>query len=93
MLTRRSLVVGLTLVVAVMSVGCASTNPSSSPSSSPSNKARVGSARTCRAHGGTYNATTKSCTYTATTRSAKDTCAASGGYYDVAADVCEIGLE
>jgi len=47
----------------------------------------------CRAHGGTYNATAKSCTYTATTRSAQDICQAHGGYYDVAAEVCEMGQE
>ena len=89
MLKRGSVVGGLTLVLAVMSVGCAS----SSPSSSPSSKARVSSSTMCRAHGGVYNATTKSCTYTAMTRSAKETCEAHHGYYDTAADVCEIGQE
>jgi len=80
MLMRGSVVVGLTLVVALTSAGCAS-------------KVRLSSATMCRAHGGTYNATAKSCTYTATTRSAQDICQAHGGYYDVAAEVCEMGQE
>jgi TRAP-type uncharacterized transport system substrate-binding protein len=79
MLTRGSRVVALTLV-ALASVGCAG-------------KGRFSSASMCRAHGGTYNATAKSCTYTAVTKSAQETCQASGGYYDVGADVCEIGQE
>jgi hypothetical protein len=65
-----------------MSTGCAS-----------SGKARFSAAKMCQAHGGTYDTNTKTCTYTASTRSAADTCRAHGGYYDTAADVCEIGQE
>ncbi len=89
MLTRGWLVVGLTLLLAMMSVGCAS----SGASSSPSGKVRMNSSTMCSAHGGEYNAITKRCTYTASTKTAKDTCKAHHGYYDDAADVCELGRE
>jgi hypothetical protein len=79
MLTRGSLVAGLTLVLAMTSVGCAS-----------SGKIRLSASTMCKAHGGTYDTRTKSCTYTAVTKSAKETCEAHDGFYDVAADVCEI---
>jgi len=47
----------------------------------------------CAAHGGTYNAAAKTCSYTASTRSAKQTCELHGGYYDTAADFCEMGMD
>jgi hypothetical protein len=59
MLTRGSLVAGLTLVLAVTSVGCASNGASSSPSG----KVRMKSSTMCSAHGGEYNAITKKCQY------------------------------
>jgi len=93
MLTRGSLVAGLTLVLAATSVGCTSSGASNSPSSSPSGKVRMNSSTMCRAHGGEYNTITKRCQYTASTRTAKETCEAHAGYYDVAADVCEMGRE
>jgi len=93
MLTRGSLVVGLTLVLAMTSAGCAGSGASNSPSSSPSGKVRMSSSKMCSAHGGQYNAITKSCQYTASTRSAQQTCQAHGGYYDTGADVCEMGQE
>jgi len=93
MLTRSSLVVGLTLVVAATSVGCASSGTSNSPSGSPSGKVRMSSTKMCNAHGGQYDAITKKCQYPASTRSASQTCQAHGGYYDTAADVCEMGQE
>jgi len=83
MLTRGSLLVGVVLAVAVMSTGCASSG----------GKVRVSSAKRCAAHGGTYNASAKSCTYAASTKTAAQTCQSEGGYYDTAADVCEIGQE
>lgn len=79
MLMWGSLVVGLTLVLGMTSVGCASRG-----------KIRLSASTMCKAHGGTYDTRTKSCTYTAVTRSAKETCEAHDGFYDVAADVCEI---
>ena len=93
MLTRGSLVGALTLILAATSLGCASGGASNSPSGSPSGKARMNSSTMCRANGGEYNAITKSCQYTASTRSAQQICQAHGGYYDTAADVCEVGRE
>ena len=56
-------------------------------------KARVTSSKACAAHGGTYNASARTCSYTASTRSAKQICDQQGGYYDSVADVCETGLD
>jgi len=76
---NRNLVVGISLAVALTTVGCAA------------GKARMTGASMCQAHGGTYNATTKSCSYTASTKSAKDICQSHpGGYWDDAAGFCEI---
>ena len=93
MFTRTSVVAGLTLVLAMTLVGCASRGASNSPSSSPSGKVRMSSSKMCSAHGGQYDAITKRCQYTASTKSAEQTCQAHGGYYDTGADVCEIGQE
>ena len=78
MMARGQLVVGLTLAAALALTGCAG-------------KARVSSGKMCMAHGGTYNAAAKSCTYQASTKSAAQVCQAQGGFYDTAADFCEIG--
>ena len=43
----------------------------------------------CQAHGGTYNASTQSCSYAAATRTAKQVCEDQTGYYDPAAQICE----
>jgi hypothetical protein len=72
------LVLGITLAAALAVTGCAG-------------KVRVASAKMCQAHGGTYNATGKSCTYAASSRSAQQTCQAQGGYYEPVADICEMG--
>jgi len=56
-------------------------------------KARVSSAKMCQAHGGTYNASTQTCAYTASTKGAKQACEEQGGYYDPAAQYCEIGAD
>jgi hypothetical protein len=74
------LIVGIALAAALASTGCAT-------------KARVTTAKACAAHGGTYNASAKTCSYTTSTRSAKQICDQQGGYYDTAADVCETGLD
>jgi len=42
---------------------------------------------------GTYNASAKTCSYTASTRSAKLVCEQHGGSYDTAADFCEMGRD
>jgi hypothetical protein len=82
MIVRGKLVVGIALAgpLALSLVGCAG-------------KGRVSSARMCQAHGGTYNPTAQTCSYTASTRSARDICQAQGGYYNTAAQYCEIGRD
>jgi len=52
-------------------------------------KVRMSSAKMCQAHGGTYNASTQSCSYAAATKTAKQTCEEQTGYYDPAAQICE----
>ena len=82
MVNRRPLVVGIALAAALMTVGCAS-----------GGKVRVSGGKMCQAHGGTYNAATKSCSYTASTKSLRDSCQQQGGNWDDAAGFCEMGLD
>ena len=56
-------------------------------------KLRMTGRKMCESEGGTYNVQMKHCTYSNQPRSAKESCQAKGGYYDEAADVCEIGLD
>jgi len=77
---RSHLVLGIMLASALTVTGCAG-------------KVRLASSKTCAAHGGTYNAASKSCVTTASTKSAAQICQAEGGVYDTGADICEIGLE
>jgi len=79
-MNRGQLILGVSCAIALTLTGCAS-----------SGKVRVSSAKRCAAHGGTYNATAKSCSYQATTVSAAQSCQAEGGYYDPNADFCETG--
>jgi len=44
----------------------------------------------CQAHGGTYNASTQSCSYAASTKTAKQTCEEQTGYYDPAAQIWRV---
>jgi len=81
-MNRGRVILGVSCAIALALTGCAS---------SGGGKVRVSSAKRCAAHGGTYNATAKSCSYQATTVSAAQSCQAEGGYYDPAADYCEIG--
>ena len=79
MMNRTSLTAGIALIAALTIVGCAG-------------KVRMAGSSMCQAHGGTYNATSKTCTYTATTLSAKQICESHpGGYWDDAAGFCEVG--
>jgi len=71
---------GLALVASLAMTGCAG-------------KVRLASAKTCMAHGGTYDASAKACTTQASTKSAAQICQSEGGYYDPSADVCEVGQE
>jgi hypothetical protein len=54
----RRLIVGVTLVAALVTTGCAG-------------KLKLSASTMCTAHGGTYNASSQTCSYTASTRSAK----------------------
>lgn len=74
------LIVGITLAAALASTGCAG-------------KLKMTTSKACAAHGGTYNTAAKTCSYTASTRSAKQICDQQGGYYDTVADVCEMGMD
>jgi hypothetical protein len=56
-------------------------------------KLRMTGKKMCESEGGAYNVQMKHCTYSNQPRSAKESCQAKGGYYDEAADVCEIGLD
>src|SRR5262245_16449649 len=58
-----------------------------------SSKLRMTGQKMCQSEGGTYNVQMKHCTYPNQPRSAKESCVAKGGYYDEAADVCEIGID
>ena len=58
-----------------------------------SSKLRMTGQKMCESEGGTYNVQMKHCTYSNQPRSAKESCTAKGGYYDEAADVCEIGID
>jgi hypothetical protein len=56
-------------------------------------KLRMTGKKMCESEGGAYNVQMKHCTYSNQPRSAKESCQAKGGYYDEAADVCEIGVD
>ena len=56
-------------------------------------KFRITGMKMCTATGGTYNQQAKHCTYATQTRTAQQSCQAHGGYYDPAADVCEMGMD
>jgi len=82
-MARQKIVVGMLLLgLALPLASCASTG-----------KVRMSSSSMCQAHGGTYNATTQSCSYTQSVRTAQQNCEQSHGYYDAAAQVCELGRE
>lgn len=77
---RGFLVAVMALSVALTATGCAG-------------KLKISSATMCQANGGTYNASARTCTYPASTRSAQQTCEAHGGWYESAVDFCHIGLD
>jgi hypothetical protein len=75
----RGVIAGVLLGVALTTVGCAS-----------GGRVRLSGAKMCTAHGGTYSAATKSCSYTASTKSLRASCEAQGGSWDDAAEFCSI---
>ena len=78
---HRSMVVGIGVVIAIAGSlsGCAG-------------RARVSTKSMCEAHGGSYSATAKQCTYPAqpSTRSAAQICQMQGGQLDPVSDECAI---
>lgn len=74
------LVVGITLVAALATTGCGG-------------KFKLSASTMCTAHGGTYNASSQTCSYTASTRSAKQICEQQRGSWDSVAQMCEMGLD
>ena len=77
---RRHLAVGIVLAVSLAATGCAG-------------KTRLASTKSCQAHGGTYDASARSCTFERSSKNAPEICQAQGGYYDTVADYCEFGRE
>jgi len=84
-MNQGAVMAGITLVAALMSVGCAS-----GPSAAEQKRIGATAVQMCQAHGGSYNATTRTCTYTPTTKSMREACAAMGGAFDDAADYCDM---
>jgi hypothetical protein len=80
-MSHRSTVVGIGVVIAIAGSlsGCAG-------------RARVSTQSMCEAHGGSYSATAKQCTYPAQppTRSAAQICQMQGGELDPVTDECAI---
>src|SRR5262245_42784487 len=68
-------------LVALSLTGCSSTT------------LRMAGQRMCASGGGTYNVKMQHCTDPNQRQPAKESCVAEGGYYDEAADVCEIGID
>jgi hypothetical protein len=77
---RSHLVLGIMLAISLVATGCAG-------------KVRLASAKSCQAHGGTYDPVSKACTVAGTARSSQSICVAQGGYYEPLADICEYGRE
>lgn len=82
MSNRRGMFAGILLGIALTTVGCAT--------GGGGGKVRIKGATMCSAHGGTYNSATKSCTYTASTKSLREACQAQQGTWDDAAEFCSI---
>jgi hypothetical protein len=92
-MNRGRLFIGMTLSTLVVA-GCGSTGTGASASpGTTGGKVRTSSSTMCQAHGGAYNASTRTCSYTTSTRPAQQSCERQGGYYDPNADVCEMGRD
>ena len=77
---RRYLALGIVLAVSLAATGCAG-------------KARIASNKSCQAHGGTYDASARTCAFERSSKRAQEICQAEGGYYDPNADYCELGRD
>ena len=81
---RSRLMFGITLAVSLAAAGCATGG---------SGKVRVASSKSCQAHGGTYDASARTCTFERVSKNAAAICQDEGGYYDPNADYCELGRD
>jgi hypothetical protein len=82
---KRQAIAGmlLALAFAIPLAGCAS-----------GGKVKLSAANMCAASGGTYTASTQSCSIPASTaRKGSDMCTAHGGYWDPGAQTCEVGRD
>ena len=77
---RRHLALGIALAVSLVVTGCAG-------------KVRLASNKSCQAHGGTYDASARTCAFERSSKKAPEICEAEGGYYDPSADYCELGRD
>ena len=78
---RSRLVFGAVLAVLLAVTGCAT------------GKMRIASSKSCQAHGGTYDAGARTCSFERVSKSAAAICQEEGGYYDPGADFCELGRD
>ena len=78
---RGQLAMGIALAVSLAVTGCAG------------GKFRLASTKSCRAHGGTYDASARTCSFERSSKNAAAICQAQDGYYDTAADYCELGRD
>ena len=65
-----------------------STEASTSPAAGCAGKEMTG-AKMCEAHGGKYNSSAQSCSYTTPMMTAQQICANHTGYWDPAAQICK----
>ena len=77
---RRHLALGIVLTLSLAVTGCAG-------------KTRLASNKSCQAHGGTYDASARTCAFERSSKRAQEICQAEGGYYDPNADYCELGRD
>jgi hypothetical protein len=78
---RSHLAFGIVLAASLVATGCAT------------GKVRIASSKSCRAHGGTYDASARTCAFERGSKRAQEICQAEDGYYDPNADFCELGRE
>ena len=78
---RGQLAMGIALAVSLAVTGCGG------------GKVRLASTKSCQAHGGTYDASARTCSFERSSKSAPEICQAEGGYYDPNADFCELGRD